>query len=73
MTAIFLDTVGLVAMWNRADQWHEAALAAFDLIKSKRHSLITTSYMSSVASNAGIDVVSLRQVSRFMKGFLVIQ
>jgi hypothetical protein len=27
MTAIFLDTVGLVAMWNRADQWHEAALA----------------------------------------------
>ena len=36
MTAIFLDTVGLVAMWNRADQWHEAAITAFELIKSKR-------------------------------------
>ena len=45
MTAIFLDTVGLVAMWNRADQWHEAALAAFRLIKSKRHTLVTTSYI----------------------------
>lgn len=45
MTAIFLDTVGLVAMWNRADQWHEAACAAFELIKSKRYSLITTSYI----------------------------
>ncbi len=45
MTAIFLDTVGLVAMWNRADQWHDAAIAAFELIKSKRHSFITTSYI----------------------------
>ncbi len=32
MTAIFLDTVGLVAMWNRADQWHDTAIAAFELI-----------------------------------------
>ncbi len=45
MTAIFLDTVGLVAMWNRADQGHDAAIAAFELTKSKRYSLITTSYI----------------------------
>ncbi|HQU43508.1 MAG TPA: hypothetical protein PK867_11900, partial [Pirellulales bacterium] len=25
MTSVFLDTVGLVAMWNRSDQWHADA------------------------------------------------
>jgi hypothetical protein len=29
MTPVFLDTVGLVAVWNRSDQWHAAATAAF--------------------------------------------
>jgi len=25
MNAVFLDTVGLLALWDTADQWHAAA------------------------------------------------
>ena len=34
MTAVFLDTVGLIAMWNRSDQWHADAMTAFaDMVR----------------------------------------
>jgi predicted nucleic acid-binding protein len=26
---VFLDSVGLIALWNRTDQWHRAALEAY--------------------------------------------
>ena len=29
MSAIYLDTVGLIALWDVADQWHPAADTAF--------------------------------------------
>jgi hypothetical protein len=29
MTAVFLDSVGLLALWDGSDQWHDAAEAAF--------------------------------------------
>jgi len=29
MNAVFLDTVGLLALWNRSDQWHESAKQLF--------------------------------------------
>jgi len=38
MTPVFLDTVGLIALWDQADQWHAAADAAMaDLIASNCH------------------------------------
>ena len=29
MNAVFLDTIGLLALWDEADQWHEPADQAF--------------------------------------------
>ncbi len=29
MNAIFLDTVGLIAVWDKSDQWHRAAAPIF--------------------------------------------
>jgi hypothetical protein len=35
MTPVFLDTVGLIAIWNAADQWHDVAEAADDFLKRR--------------------------------------
>ncbi len=43
MTPVFLDTVGLVAAWNRSDQWHAAATAAFSNLLQRQVPLVTTS------------------------------
>jgi hypothetical protein len=34
MTDAFLDTVGLLALWDRSDQWHVMAEAAFSRLKA---------------------------------------
>jgi predicted nucleic acid-binding protein len=37
MNDVFLDTVGLIAVWNKADQWHTQAEAAYlDLFQNAR-------------------------------------
>lgn len=45
MTPVFLDTVGLIGIWNRSDQWHAAATAAFVDLLRRQVPLITTSYV----------------------------
>lgn len=42
MSIVFLDTVGMVALWNEADQWHVLAQKAYDDFKSVRTEVITT-------------------------------
>jgi predicted nucleic acid-binding protein len=42
MTDVFLDSVGLIAIWNSADQWHGAASAAYDSLRSRDINLYTT-------------------------------
>jgi len=43
MNPVFLDTVGLIAAWDKADQWHDDAEPVFvDLVKSARTMLTTT-------------------------------
>lgn len=41
---VFLDTVGLLALWDESDQWHEAARSAFDRMLSNRAEIVTTSF-----------------------------
>lgn len=36
MTPVFLDSVGLIALWNERDQWHVAATRAFADLRAKR-------------------------------------
>jgi hypothetical protein len=44
MTTVFLDTVGLIALWDTADQWHSAAEGAFSSIVSHRKRMLTSSF-----------------------------
>lgn len=49
---IFLDTVGLVALWDQRDQWHSAALKAFQAFSTERANLYTSSFVLLECANA---------------------
>lgn len=67
MTPVFLDTEGLIAIWNRSDQWHLAAMAAFTALLQRQVPLITTPYILLECGNEASrrpyrsQVVALRQ------------
>lgn len=42
MNEVFLDTVGLIAVWNEQDQWHAAADTAYQLLLKDCRRLMTT-------------------------------
>lgn len=52
MTAAFLDTVGLLALWDIADQWHAAAEAVYLDIMSRRSPVVTTNFILLECGNA---------------------
>src|SRR5438874_13017134 len=68
MIPVFLDTVGLVAVWNRSDQWHAAATASFTGLLQQQLPLVTTSYILLECGNEAArrpyrgQVVGLRQL-----------
>jgi predicted nucleic acid-binding protein len=49
---VFLDTVGLLALWDESDQWHQAAQNSFGQLVASRASVITTSYVLLECGNA---------------------
>ncbi len=42
MKGVFLDTVGLIALWDATDQWQAAADAAYQQLLKHGRRLITT-------------------------------
>ena len=52
MRTVFLDTVGLLALWDESDQWHSAAQSAFERLRSERASMLTTSFVLLECGNA---------------------
>ena len=52
MSDVFLDTVGLVALWDEDDQWHAAADRAFTLITQSRLRMFTTTFVLLECGNA---------------------
>jgi predicted nucleic acid-binding protein len=42
MRTVFLDTVGLLAVWDVADQWHVVAEPVFQALVNDRVRLVTT-------------------------------
>ncbi|MBN2577910.1 MAG: type II toxin-antitoxin system VapC family toxin [Pirellulales bacterium] len=52
MKPIFLDTVGLIALWNRSDQWHVSAKCSFDELAAAECDLVTTSAVLLECGNA---------------------
>lgn len=63
----FLDTVGLLAIWDKSDQWHRAATVCFSDILSARIPVVTTTFVLLECGNAAARkpyrgaVVRLRQ------------
>jgi predicted nucleic acid-binding protein len=45
VNAVFLDTVGLLALWDESNQWHPAADSAFQQLAARRIPLVTTTYV----------------------------
>ena len=52
MKPVFLDTIGLIALWDVADQWHSAAEETFGRLVSERVTLITTTFVLLECGNA---------------------
>ncbi len=68
MKPVFLDTVGLVAVWTVSDQWHRAADAAFNKIVATGRPYLTTSFVLLECGNSAArrpyrqDVLNLHRV-----------
>jgi predicted nucleic acid-binding protein len=52
MSAVFLDTVGLIALWDIADQWHADAENAYTQLVQARRPFVTTSFVCLECGNA---------------------
>ena len=52
MTPVFLDTVGLLALWDQDDQWHSPAVSAFNSIRQRRLPVVTTELVLLECGNA---------------------
>jgi predicted nucleic acid-binding protein len=65
---VFLDTVGLIALWDEADQWHVVAQEAYDRLVKDRIAGVTTEAILLECGNAAArrpyrrDVFDLREV-----------
>jgi uncharacterized protein len=52
MNQVFLDTVGMIAVWDDTDQWHAAARAAYGALLAQGQRLVTTSFVLCECGNA---------------------
>lgn len=52
MSIVFVDTVGLLALWDQSDQWHEQASEAFARLDPVRDTLVTTTCILLECGNA---------------------
>lgn len=52
MTTVFLDTVGLLTLWEVSDQWHSQAEEAFSKLMASGQRLMTTELIFWECGNA---------------------
>ena len=52
MSLVFMDSVGLLALWSERDQWHDSAEEAFTEITGNRDTLLTTTFILLECGNA---------------------
>jgi predicted nucleic acid-binding protein len=52
LKTVFADTVGLLALWDRSDSWHDAAERAFLNLAKSKTVLVTTSFVLLECANA---------------------
>src|SRR3954463_9242079 len=65
---VFLDSVGLIALWNADDQWHAPATAAFGAVMIGRRPVITTSFILLECGNAAARKPFRSKVAAFRQG-----
>lgn len=70
MTAVFLDTVGLIGLWNIDDQWHSAAEIAFQILKTDRRRLVTTEFVLAECGNGATRLAIRSIVAEFRQRFI---
>jgi uncharacterized protein len=76
MNDVFLDTVGMIAVWDDTDQWYDRARAAYALLINRGRRLVTTPLVLCECGNAAArrtyraDVCDLRK-SLIQEGLLV--
>jgi predicted nucleic acid-binding protein len=76
MKNVFLNTVGMIAVWDDTDQWHDVAQAAYELLFSQGRKLTTTPFVLGECGNASArrtyrsDVCELRR-SLIQEGLLI--
>jgi predicted nucleic acid-binding protein len=64
---VFLDTVGLLAVWDESDQWHRAAQTCLSELLGTRTDLVTSSFVLLECGNAGARRPYRSAVSRLRK------
>jgi predicted nucleic acid-binding protein len=52
MNDVFLDTVGILAVWDRSDQWHAAADSIYQDLAKQQRGLTTTTLVLWECGNA---------------------
>src|SRR5438105_15064476 len=52
MNSVFLDTVGLIAVWDKADQWHVDAEPVFQQLVASGRLILTTTLVLYECCNA---------------------
>ena len=52
MSIVFLDTVGLIAQWDKSDQWHPAANQALQSLMARGDRTVTTTFVLLECGNA---------------------
>ena len=66
MSLVFLDTVGIIALLDEDDQWHAAAVAAYDQMRATGARTVTTPHVLWESGNSAArrpyrgDVAELR-------------
>jgi uncharacterized protein len=77
MNTVFLDTVGLIAVWDTDDQWHAVAEAAFRQVVGQRRTFSTTSFVLLECGNTAArrtfrtDVCALRRALELRNELIV--
>jgi predicted nucleic acid-binding protein len=67
MNKVFVDTVGMLAIWNRSDQWHEIASRAYSLLDPRNTLLYSTTLVLAECANAAVRMPFRADVDDFRR------
>jgi uncharacterized protein len=69
MNLVFMDSVGLLALWSKSDQWHDQAEQASNEITRNRDILLTTTAVLLECGNAAARRGFRNEATRLRKSF----